>query len=222
MNENRTFSAKRSAAVVLTATIGIFCQASDAALDFTVGTPNDINYTTFSYDTSIPGPGIGSPALPADDLWEEGSASDWVFSNPFLTQNYGETAAPLSLSLAVPNGTYSVDVHWFWHGSDSHTPSPTAAYTIEGSVADLISTGADDQAQNTTNLSTTIVVSDGSLDIVAGDATSAGSPNWYAFDNFIVTRTSEVPEPSAISLIAAGSLALLRRQRRVAQEFGVA
>lgn len=210
---------KRSTSVTLAAMaiLSVGGASAFAAYDnsFPIGVEQTVNVTDFSnYSYDPPGPdgtaGIDDEFSPrrTDNQWEQINGGVFVLSNPSLLQLMSENVAPLGMELVVPNGQYSVGVHFFHHGAGD---TLNADFTFEGTPLPLV----DDTAQGikTVNLGNFTVL-DGVLNVIAGDASSSASGNWFHYDNLAITRTSAVPEPASLASLALGGAATLLMRRR--------
>jgi hypothetical protein len=120
-----------------------------------------------------------------------------------LYNNGGGGLGPLTFTITgLTNGTYRVDEFY----QENTGVSRDIAFAVNGTTINSFTTGSNESWL----FQTTVVVSGGTLTL---DITSPsfGTPS---LQGFVV---SAVPEPSAISILGIGAIALIRRWRRLAR-----
>ena len=147
-------------------------------------------------------------------------APDWAGDSLFDSNNASTGGFALTTFLGLANGTYEVAASW----SASANRSQAIPYTIQGSETVFINQEniADDFVLNDgvgdipfKMLTSTAVVSDGTLTVRMDDVANAGSD--YAIADAVAIRA--IPEPGALGMLGFGFLMMMVFRRMSADSF---
>lgn len=151
---------------------------------------------------------LGSTWDGSDNKWEILPGPEWVWNpDPALMTQYNELNGnnPVTVGLALGNGTYDLGFKWYEHGFSYDV---TVGLSVEGITANQAMTVTGGGGKPIQHIGT-FTVTDGAATLVFGEVTGKTTGEWFSIGALDVSFTpAPAPEPSALVLVATGVLGL--------------
>jgi hypothetical protein len=146
-----------------------------------------------------------------DNMWVWGAAGGPLegTTHKYLMAKHNEDSGvnPVTVELALGNGTYDIGYVWYRHG---HIALSSVALTVEGANYDHKPSDPGSNKFGTESVATGVTVTDGALTLVFGNVVGS-SGNWFTAGQL---DASYIPEPSTLVLTVFGLIGLAAFIRR--------